>query len=192
VKLLVGLGNPGERYRNTRHNLGFLALDHFAADCGFGFSRTKLALCARGVCFGQECIAIKPQTFMNASGTAVRAFAQEYQIPPEDVIILCDDIHLPFGRIRIRASGSDGGHNGLASVFECLETDSVMRIRLGVGEPDASLDLVDYVLSAFSAQEMERMPVLFGWVGKAIALILQGDINKAMNTCHGRDCSEAE
>jgi peptidyl-tRNA hydrolase, PTH1 family len=193
VKLLVGLGNPGERYRSTRHNLGFLALDHFVSDCGFGFSRARHdALFARGVCMGQECIAIKPQTFMNASGAAVRAFAREFQILPEETVIICDDIHLPFGRIRIRTSGSDGGHNGLASVIECLETNSVMRIRLGVGEPDASLDLVDYVLSAFSAQEMERMPVLLGWVSKAIALIVQGDINKAMNTCHGRDCSEAE
>ncbi|MDR2733093.1 MAG: aminoacyl-tRNA hydrolase [Spirochaetota bacterium] len=194
MKLLIGLGNPGERYHNTRHNLGFLALDHFAGDCGFGFSRKKHdALWARGVCGGQEFIAIKPQTFMNLSGIAARAFAEEYQISPEEVIILCDDIYQPFGRLRIRKAGSAGGHNGLASVIECLGADSVMRIRLGVGKPeDESADLADYVLSALTAVESERVPVLCGWVSKAIALILQGDINKAMNICHGRDCGEAE
>jgi len=194
VKLLVGLGNPGERYRNTRHNLGFLALDRFASDCGLDFSHKKHnALFARGVCAGQECVAVKPQTFMNASGSAVGAFAREHQIPPEEIIIVCDDIYLPFGRMRIRKSGSAGGHNGMASVIECLETDAITRIRLGVGSPaDESLDLADYVLSEFSAQEAERMPVLLGWVSKAIALMVQGDINKAMNACHGRDCSEAE
>jgi PTH1 family peptidyl-tRNA hydrolase len=208
VKLVVGLGNPGVRYHHTRHNLGFLAIDHFAGKYAKRDASTKRfwqRLCPsnrkynsvffEGVCCGEEFVAIKPETFMNRSGEAVRAFAAHYRLTPEQVIILCDDVHLHFGYMRIRASGSSGGHNGLRSVAECLESDAFMRLRLGVGAPEGSGELTqslaDYVLSPFSEEEMERIPTFLEYASEALALLIQGNTNKAMNACHGRDCTQA-
>jgi len=193
VRLVVGLGNPGARYHLTRHNLGFLALDRFASGYGFDLSRRKhSALFSQGICCGEECVLIKPQTFMNKSGEAVRAFADHHHLSPEDIVVVCDDIHLRFGFLRIRRAGSSGGHNGLRSVAEQMESDEFTRLRLGVGEPDPETqDLVDYVLSPFSGEELERLPVFLDHASKALALLLQGDTNTAMNVYHGRDCTQA-
>ena len=211
MKLVVGLGNPGSRYQHTRHNLGFLALDHFtdryaARDASSRRFWQRLnpthrkynSVFVQGVCSDEEFVAVKPETFMNRSGEAVRAFTAQYKLAPEQVIILCDDIHLRFGYVRIRAAGSSGGHNGLRSIAECLESDAFMRLRLGVGAPEKAgdhagqaPDLADYVLSPFSDEEMERLPAFLEHVSSALALLVQGNTNKAMNTYHGRDCTQA-
>ena len=205
MKLVVGLGNPGNRYHHTRHNLGFLALDHFmnkfgadgASPRGF-WQRLRPAhkkynsFFFQGVCSGEEFVGVKPETFMNRSGEAVRAFAAHYRLAPEQIIIICDDIHLHFGFLRIRAAGSSGGHNGIRSVAECLESDAFMRLRLGVGAPDnQAQDLAEYVLSPFSHEEMERLPAFLEHTSAALELLVQGNTNKAMNTYHGRDCTQA-
>jgi PTH1 family peptidyl-tRNA hydrolase len=193
VKLIVGLGNPGERYRLTRHNLGFLAVDRFTESCGYTFKKKKhSALFVPGAYAGEEFLAIKPATFMNRSGEAVLPFLSEYALTPEDVIVLSDDVHIRFGSIRIRKAGSSGGHNGLRSITECLGSDAFMRLRLGVGAPpDQEADLADYVLSAFFDAELPLLPVFLDHICGALALVLQGNTDKAMNTYHGRDCTEA-
>ena len=192
MKLLVGLGNPGENYRHTRHNLGFLALDRFAADAGISFStKKKKALYGRGPWQGEDLLLLKPQTFMNSSGEAVLYLASFLHIEAGNIVVICDDINLAFGAMRIRKSGSAGGHNGLKSMIASLGTDEFARIRLGVGErADSGADLADHVLAPFTPGEMGQMPVYLGHVSAALSLIAQGNIDKAMNTYNGRDCTK--
>ena len=150
------------------------------------------ALCMQVRCGDHDVLAIKPQTFMNRSGIAVRAFVEHYAIPLEDVIVLCDDVALPFGRIRIRASGSSGGHNGLRSIAECLGSENFTRLRLGVASSAMeSVDLADFVLSDFFDEELALLPVYLGNVCAALRVVIQGDTNTAMNMWHGRDCTQA-
>jgi len=192
MKLIVGLGNPGEAYRTTRHNLGFLALDRFAADAGISFdSKKKKALWGRGQYLGEDLFLLKPQTFMNLSGEAVLYLASFFHIATEDVVVVCDDINLAYGAMRIRKSGSAGGHNGLKSLIASLGSEEFVRVRLGVGErQDSQSDLADYVLSPFSADEMRLMPVYLGHVTRALEEIIQGKTDKAMNQYNGRDCTK--
>lgn len=193
MKLIVGLGNPGEAYRTTRHNLGFLALDRLADVAGISFdSKKKKALWGRGSYLGEDVFLLKPQTFMNLSGEAVLYLASFFHIATEDVVVVCDDINLAYGAVRIRKSGSAGGHNGLKSLIASLGSEDFVRIRLGVGErQDSQSDLADYVLSPFTADEMKLMPVYLDHVTKALSDIIQGNTDRAMNQYNGRDCTKA-
>lgn len=193
MKLIVGLGNPGEAYRRTRHNLGFLALDRLADVAGISFdSKKKKALWGRGAYLGEDVFLLKPQTFMNLSGEAVLYLASFFHIATEDVVVVCDDINLAYGAVRIRKSGSAGGHNGLKSLIASLGSEDFVRIRLGVGErQDSQSDLADYVLSPFTADEMKLMPVYLDHVTKALSDIIQGNTDRAMNQYNGRDCTKA-
>ena len=193
MKLIVGLGNPGEAYRTTRHNLGFLALDRLADVAGISFdSKKKKALWGRGAYVGEDVFLLKPQTFMNLSGEAVLYLASFFHIATEDVVVVCDDINLAYGAVRIRKSGSAGGHNGLKSLIASLGSEDFVRIRLGVGErQDSQSDLADYVLSPFTADEMKLMPVYLDHVTKALSDIIQGNTDRAMNQYNGRDCTKA-
>ncbi len=193
MKLIVGLGNPGEAYRTTRHNLGFLALDRLADVAGISFdSKKKKALWGRGAYLGEDVFLLKPQTFMNLSGEAVLYLASFFHIATEDVVVVCDDINLAYGAVRIRKSGSAGGHNGLKSLIASLGSEDFVRIRLGVGErQDSQSDLADYVLSPFTADEMKLMPVYLDHVTKALSDIIQGNTDRAMNQYNGRDCTKA-
>lgn len=146
--MLVGLGNPGAQYARTRHNMGFLALDALEKKLGAGKEKSRFqALCTTAVSGGQKLLLVRPQTFMNASGLAVRQAADYYKIPPERIIVLFDDISLPVGKIRVRASGSAGGHNGIKSIISSLGTDQFPRVKIGVGaKPDPDYELADWVL----------------------------------------------
>ena len=189
--LVVGLGNPGREYAFTRHNTGFLAIDYLSDRFGAKVEKAKFeALVGEAAIEGPRVLLVKPQTYMNASGRAVRLAADFYHIPPENVLILCDDINLSVGRVRVRAGGSDGGHNGLKSIIAELGSAAFPRIRVGVGErPDPAYDLADWVLSAFSAQEQKTLFDTFSTVETGVKTILAGDVAAAMQLCNGaRPC----
>lgn len=187
MKLIVGLGNPGEKYLNTRHNLGFLALDHFADGVGARIDqKKKKTLYGKMEVSGEELILLKPQTFMNLSGEAVLYMASFLKIPPQDIIVVCDDVTLPFGTIRIREKGSDGGHNGLKSLISSLDSNEFPRIRVGVDAPDTEeQELSEFVLDPFSGEQLASMPKVLDRVSGALSLLVKDDKQKAMNSFNG-------
>lgn len=157
--LVVGLGNPGSQYKNTRHNAGFCALDAYCAKTGQRISQMKFkALVGDGTLGGKRVLFMKPQTFMNLSGEAVRDAAAFYKIPPEHIVVLFDDISLPVGRLRVRAKGSAGGQNGVKNIIYQLGSDLFPRVKIGIGaKPHPDYDLADWVLSKFSAEELPTL-----------------------------------
>lgn len=185
--LLVGLGNPGRKYETTRHNAGFLALDRLAERHQAKIDRIKFkAVCADVTLSGVRCLLMKPQTFMNNSGEAVRDAAAFYKIPPERVVVLFDDISLPPGRLRVRRKGSDGGHNGIKSILYLLGSDQFPRVKIGVGaKPRPDYDLADWVLSGFSKEEGEALSQALEAACDAAELVVQGKTDEAMNRCNG-------
>ena len=154
--IIVGLGNPGKQYELTRHNAGFLFADLLADKNGVKINKIQFkAVTASLTLGGVKCLLMKPQTFMNNSGEAVRQAASFYKIPPERILVVFDDISLPCGRLRIRRKGSDGGHNGIKSIIYHLNSDAFPRVKLGVGEkPHPDYDLADWVLSQFKKDEL--------------------------------------
>ena len=157
--IVVGLGNPGSKYENTRHNAGFLALDVLAERSGVPIKRLKFqSLCGEGTVGGQRVLLIKPQTFMNNSGVAIHQAVTFYKVPPERVLVIYDDVSLPLGRLRLRAKGSDGGHNGIKSILYQLKSDTFPRIKIGVDSPPhPEYSMIDWVTSAFLPAETKPM-----------------------------------
>ena len=181
--MLVGLGNPGAQYARTRHNMGFLALDLLEKQLGADKEKQRhQALRASAVWHGQKLLLVRPQTFMNASGLAVQQAASYYKLPPERIVVLFDDISLPVGKIRVRPSGSAGGHNGIKSIIAQLGTEEFPRIRVGVGaKPNPQYDLADWVLSKFSEEDMTALQPALEHAADAAVKIVGGDMNTAMN-----------
>lgn len=181
--LIVGLGNPGDKYEFTRHNAGFMCVDFLADKLDFRINKLKYkSLLADVDIKGHRCLIMKPQTFMNNSGEAVRDAAQFYKIPPEKVIVIYDDISLDVGRIRVRRKGSDGGHNGIKSIIYHLNSDNFPRIKIGVGKkPPEWEDLADWVLSRFTNDELKTLHDVAEKVCKNLPLMLDGKIDEAMN-----------
>lgn len=181
--LVVGLGNPGAKYENTRHNTGFLLLDAFAKEIGAVFTKHQFkAHIANGVCEGFPILLMKPDTFMNLSGQSVTEAMQFYHIPPEHVVIIFDDINLPVGGVRIRKKGSDGGHNGMKNIIYLSGADTFPRIRVGIGQkPHPDYPLADWVLSQFTPADMEALHDASDRINHAIPLILQGKPDLAMS-----------
>ena len=181
--MVVGLGNPGKDYEFTRHNAGFLTLDHIAVEADADIKKLKYkALIGDTVISGHRCLLVKPQTFMNNSGEAVREISQFYKIPPEKIIVIFDDISLPCGKLRIRRKGTDGGHNGIKSIIYHLNSDNFPRIKIGVGaKPHPDYNLADWVLSAFKKDEMEELKKAITKATEVLPFMLDGEIDKAMN-----------
>ncbi len=181
--LIAGLGNPGEQYAFTRHNAGFLALDEIAERAGIRVKSLKFkSLYGTGQIAGKKVVLLKPQTFMNASGEALRDAAQFYKIPMEKVIVLYDDISLDVGRLRIRRKGSDGGHNGIKSILYLTGSDQFPRIKLGVGKkPHPEMDLADWVLSRFTKEEGKLLEEAIDKAAQALELMIQDNAEEAMN-----------
>lgn len=181
--LIVGLGNPDKKYEKTRHNTGFMALDAIAADWSIAVNRKKFeALVGEGTAAGERVLLMKPQTYMNLSGAAVEKAASFYKIPPERILVLFDDISLPPGKLRIRRKGSHGGHNGIRSIIDYLQSDAFPRVKLGVGEkPHPDYDLADWVLSVFKSDELQEVQAAASHCPEIAALILKGQIDEAMN-----------
>ena len=186
--IVVGLGNPGSEYAATRHNAGFLAVDRFAERLNTRVDRARFrAITGEATWAGKHVLLMKPQTFMNLSGEAVREAAAFYKIPAENVIVISDDVNFDVGRIRIRAKGSDGGHNGIKNIIYQLQSDQFPRVRLGVGvKPHPDYDLADWVLSPFSKEDMATLTASFDRIFEGIGMILQGDVPGAMQACNGK------
>lgn len=185
--IIAGLGNPGTQYEDTRHNCGFMAAEVLAEQHGAEIKRLKFkSLTAEVELNGRRCLLMKPTTFMNNSGNAVGEAAEFYKLPPENVLIIYDDINLDVGRLRIRAKGSDGGHNGMKSIILRLNSDNFPRIRVGVGKkPHPDYDLADWVLSRFTNEEGTRLETALSNAAKAAELIAGGRITEAMNLYNG-------
>ena len=186
--IIAGLGNPGKEYETTRHNAGFLAIDYIAEKKGIRIDRARFkALTAVADVNGKGVLLIKPQTFMNKSGEAVGEAARFYKIDPSKIIVLSDDINLDVGRLRVRKSGSAGGQKGLNDIIEILGTEMIPRLRIGVGKkPHPEYDIKDWVLSSFSAAEMNTLKASFDRVVDGVEKIISGDIDGAMQICNGK------
>ncbi len=181
--IIVGLGNPGKKYELTRHNAGFLFADLLADKNGEKISKIQFKSVTANITLGgHRCLLMKPQTFMNNSGEAVKQAAAFYKIPPENIIVVFDDISLPCGKLRIRRKGSDGGHNGIKSIIYLLNSDKFPRIKLGVGEkPHPDYDLADWVLSLFKKPELDSLREAAENGCKAVEMMVQGNIDGAMS-----------
>ena len=180
--LIVGLGNPGAKYDGTRHNIGFAALDILAGSMGVSPDRLKFkSLCAQGTLGGQKVLLMKPSTFMNLSGQAVCEAAAFYKLPMERVLVLCDDVNLPVGKLRIRVKGSDGGHNGLKNIIAHLGHDQFIRIKMGVGEKPKGWDLADHVLGRFSTEDRKLVDEAIEKAAKAVDIMISQGADAAMN-----------
>lgn len=181
MKLIVGLGNPGEDYAQTRHNIGFNCLNHIARKHGLSFTRREAhSRLAQGQIGGQEVLLAKPFTFMNRSGAAVAALMRKYQIQPADLVVIYDDMDLPVGKLRLRPSGSAGGHHGMESIIAALGSQDFPRIRVGIGKPIAE-DAISFVLSHFTPEEKESIAQALGRVGEAVEMLLTQGVEAAMN-----------
>ncbi len=181
--LVAGLGNPGLSYENTRHNAGFMAVDRLAAKHGVAFEKHKFeAVYGMGEIAGRRVILAKPQTYMNNSGRAVLPLAGFYKIPPERMLFLFDDISLDVGKIRMRRKGSHGGHNGIKDIIECLGTEELMRVKIGVGErPHRETNLKDWVLGKFPAEQQAALDQALDTTCLAVEEIFTHGIDSAMN-----------
>ena len=184
--IVAGLGNPGKKYDGTRHNVGFDALDVLAQDAGINVKRSKFdALCGDGIAQGQKVLLMKPQTFMNLSGKSLVAATDFYKVPPNRVIVLCDDVTLAPGVLRIRLSGSDGGHNGLKSIITFLGQEFI-RIRIGVGDkPHPDYDMANWVMSQLKGEDKERVDVRYPDIAAAVGLLMQEKSADAMSRYNG-------
>ena len=182
MRIVVGLGNPGREYSTTRHNLGFIVVDRFAAIHTISFSRQKFkSKIASGVVAGEEVLLVKPQTFMNLSGEAVGPLLRFYKKPLSDLLVVYDDIDIPFGDIRLRTAGGSGGHKGMESIIGNLGSDEFQRIRVGIRREAPTGDLGDYVLKNFSKEEKAELDGIVDKACSAIEAVLTGPFEMAMN-----------
>jgi PTH1 family peptidyl-tRNA hydrolase len=192
MKVVVGLGNPGPKYVGTRHNVGFDVIDYLAAAPSCGPFRTKFqALVAETKEAGDAVLLVKPDTFMNLSGRAVRQVVDFYKLAPEDVLVVSDDFNLPLGKLRARIKGSHGGQNGLRSIQECLGSDAYPRLRVGVGTPGPG-EAVDYVLSRFKPAERAAVQDAVARAADGALVWLRQGIEACMNRVNGPDESKAK
>ena len=181
--LVVGLGNPGDKYENTRHNAGFMAIDQLADRGDFPVQRLKFhALTHQATISGQGVLVMKPTTYMNLSGDAVAEAAAFYKVPADHILVLCDDVSLPVGKLRIRTSGSAGGHNGLKHIIARLGTDKFPRVKIGVGgKPHPDYDMADWVLGKFVGEDKTAMDEATRRAAQAVECYLKDGPQKAMN-----------
>ena len=194
MKLIVGLGNPGIEYQFTPHNLGFLTIDRLAEQLGTQVdNRHCRAITGRGRIGDQEVVLAKPETFMNLSGLSVRELATEYEIQPEnDLIVIYDELDLPFGSLRVRQRGSAAGHNGMKSVIGAMDTQEIMRVRLGIGPDTPIRDGKSYVLRQLKKSELKLVDELLDSAAEAARVIVTEGVNVAMNRFNRRPETEEQ
>jgi PTH1 family peptidyl-tRNA hydrolase len=193
VYLIAGLGNPGREYRDTRHNVGFMVIDRLAARLGVSFTRLESrALVTKGIYEGKRVILVKPQTFMNDSGSAVGALARYYKVPPENLMVTYDDVDLPFGSLRLRPAGGSAGQKGMRSIIERLGTEAFPRLRVGIGRPPGRMDAAAYVLQPFAKAETAEVPQVLDRAVSAILVFITGGIEKSMNQYNAAEPKDAE
>ena len=180
--LIVGLGNPGQKYRNNRHNVGFMVLDEIAKKLNTKFSRTQSnALITKGEYNGEEILLVKPLTYMNSSGQPIRSLVNFYKISLEKLLIVFDDADLPFETIRLRPEGGSSGHKGMESTINILTSKQFNRLRVGIGRPPGKMSTPNYVLKDFSKRELEFLPMILERASAAIFMFVSEGIETAMN-----------
>ena len=179
--LIVGLGNIGEEYRNTRHNIGFMVLDALAKASNIVFSTDRLGDIANLSVKGRQLLLLKPSTYMNLSGKAVRYWMQQEKIPLENVLIIVDDLALPLGSLRLKGKGSDAGHNGLKNIAELLGTQNYARLRFGIGNDFPRGGQIDWVLGHFDEEAMKTLPERIEMAGEIIKSFCLAGLNNTMN-----------
>lgn len=188
MKIIVGLGNPGKDYKNTRHNVGFMTVDKIAEELNVDIVKTKFkAVYGETNYKGEKVMLVKPVTYMNESGIAVRDIMNFYKISPEDLVVIYDDIDIDFGDIRIRKKGSAGSHNGMKSIIYQIQSEDFPRIRIGIGEKHKNQDLAKFVLSNFSKEEKEIIDNTVEEGGKAALDIIDNGVDHAMNNFNNRN-----
>jgi PTH1 family peptidyl-tRNA hydrolase len=181
--LIVGLGNPGREYRNNRHNIGFVVLDQLAGKLDTSFSKMKMNALMTAVRYkGYRIILLKPQTYMNLSGKAVSSFVRFYKLPLENLLVVYDDVDLPFQTLRMRPNGGDAGQKGVRSIIQELGTKDFPRLRVGINRPPGRMSVSSYVLLNFSDQEMETLPFVLDQAADAILSFVDLGLNQAMTT----------
>ena len=189
MKLIIGLGNPGQGYAKSRHNIGFMCLRHFAKEHNIEFDKKQAdARTGRGTVEGIEVVLAKPQTYMNLSGQSVNRLMHKFKLKPSDIIVIHDDMDLPLGKVRIRTEGSSGGHKGIDSIIRDIGTRDFVRIKVGIGRPERDSnsnyyddDIVDFVLNSFSPEEKKLIEPSIEKVSDAILCLLTEDVETAMN-----------
>lgn len=188
MHIILGIGNPGKKYDGTRHNIGFIAMDYMESKYGIKINKVKhKALIGEGNIAGEKVILVKPQTYVNLSGESLREICAYYKVPPQQVIVIHDDVSLDCGKLRIRKKGSDGGHNGLKSIIYQLKSDDFIRIKIGVGAPPEEYDMADWVLGHFSKEEISHLSKLVDCVvEEAVPEILTNGADCAMNLYNGK------
>lgn len=191
--LVVGLGNPGEKYADTRHNIGFMCLDYLAKTHNLAFARSRnKARTAEGKIAGKHVVLAKPQTFMNLSGEAVGKLVRRHSIKPDHLVVVYDELDLPLGKLRIRQGGSSAGHKGIDSIAEHTGTEEFIRLRVGIGRPQGEGqterdDVIDHVLSDLTPEERAILEQVIPKVGEAVSCILSDGLLASMNNYNGLD-----
>lgn len=184
--LIVGLGNIGEEYAHTRHNIGFDVVDDLAADAGVPFRTERYGSVAEMRVKNQQLVLLKPSTFMNLSGNAVRYWMQKLSLQQENILVIVDDLALPFGSLRLRGEGGDAGHNGLKHIQETLGTNRYARLRFGIGNDFPKGYQIDYVLSGWSPEQLETLPEKITLAGEIVRSFCLSGIQRTMNTYNKR------
>lgn len=190
MRLIVGLGNPGAKYSMSRHNLGFMVIDRLSQMLGVNLKEEGWCqgIYGKGECQGEPVILLKPMTYMNLSGASVRKVADYFRLGVQDILIVVDDVALPFGQMRLREAGSAGGHNGLRSIESCMGSQQYLRLRMGVGAPDVARPsrperkLTDHVLGVFHADEREKLASFVEQGVEAVKLLCTSELSQAMMT----------
>ncbi|NOQ40510.1 MAG: aminoacyl-tRNA hydrolase [Anaerolineales bacterium] len=189
--LIVGLGNPGREYRNNRHNIGFMVLDQLAGKLDTSFSKMKMNALMTAVRYkGCRIILLKPQTFMNLSGKAAASFIRFYKLPLENLLVVYDDVDLPFQTLRMRPNGGDAGQKGVRSIIQELGTKDFPRLRVGINRPPGRMSVSSYVLLNFSDQEVETLPFVLDQAADAILAFVELGLNQAMTTFNQNPANE--
>jgi len=192
-RLIVGLGNPGEKCRFTRHNTGFMVVDRLAQTNKIPLGKRKFnAVFGRGKIEGLPAILAKPMTFMNQCGPAVRDLARFFGLGTQDILVIHDDIDVVFGKLKIKEKGGDGGHNGVKSLIEALRSDEFTRIRIGIGRPQTEKGIRPYVLERFDAEQERLLADIISSAQDAVETVLFKGVSEAMNRFHGKTISECD
>ncbi|MBW2566935.1 MAG: aminoacyl-tRNA hydrolase [Deltaproteobacteria bacterium] len=190
-QLIVGLGNPGEAYRLTRHNVGYMVVDRLALRHGISLDKQRFkSVFGSGKVDGRHVILAKPMTFMNLSGPSVRDLAISFDLDTEKVLVIHDDIDVVFGKIKIKEKGGDGGHNGVRSLIVAWGSDEFVRIRIGIGRPQTDNDVSAYVLGRFDAEQEKQLSAVISTAEHAVKTVLFEGVSEAMNRFHGKTISE--
>jgi len=187
MKMIVGLGNPGKEYENTRHNIGFMILDNYFKQYNIDGFKTKYnGIYAKIYHNGEYVIFLKPLSFMNLSGIVVKKFANFFKIEPSDILVIHDDLDLPLGKIKVKSKGSSGGHNGIKNIIENLNTEDFSRFKIGISKND-NIEIKDYVLGKFNKLELEKIKKIYSFSSCLINDFLDNNIDKVMSKYNGRE-----